>query len=89
VVGGKRGVVCRWGGCVICGWSRCVVCRLGSRVVGCHLVVVGSALVGHLRDISIHMISCVMHVLGPAVRQGNRVGSCDCTMFVRALAGVI
>merc|ERR1719234_2053577 len=36
-----------------------------------------------------HMVSCVMHVLGPAVRQGNRVGACDCSMFVRALAGVI
>jgi len=89
VVGGKRGVVCRWGGCVVCGWSRCVVCRLGRSMVGCHLVVVGSALVGHLGDVPIHVVSCVMHVLGPAVRQGNRVGACDCSMFVRALASVI
>ena len=63
MIGGKRGVVCRWGGSV--------VCRLGRRVVGSHLLVVGGALVGHLGDVPVHVVSCVMHVLRPAVRQGN------------------
>jgi len=93
VVGRKRGVVC-WGGCVVgrCvvgRWGRCVVCRLGRRMVGCHLFIMGSALIGHLGDIPVHVVSRVMHVLRPAVGQGNRVRTCDCTVFIRALAGVI
>ena len=81
MVGGKGGVVCRW--------SRCVVSRLGRRMVGRHLIVMGSALIGHLGDVPVHVVSCVMHVLRPAVRQGNRVRTCDCTVFIRALTSVI
>ena len=89
VVGGKRGVVCWWGGCVVCRWSRCMVCRLGRCMVGCHLFVMGSALIGHLGDVPVHVVSRVMYVLRPAVGQGNRVRTCDCTVFIRALTGVI
>ena len=68
MIGGKRGVVCRWGGSV--------VGRLGRRVVGSHLLVVGGALVGHLSHVTIDMVSGIMDVLGSTVRQGDRVGSC-------------
>ena len=71
VVGGKRGVVCRWSRCVVSRWGWCVVSRLGRRMVRCYLVVMGGALIGHLGDVPVHVVSCVMHVLRPAVRQGN------------------
>ena len=71
MVGGKRSVVCRWGGCVVCRWSRCVVCRLGRRMVGCHLFIMGSSLIGDLGDVPVDVVRCVMHMLRPAVRQGN------------------
>jgi len=82
-------VVCRWNRCVVSRWGWCVVSRLGRRMVRCYLVVMGGALIGHLGDVPVHMVRCVMHVLRPAVRQGNRVRPGDCTMFIGALAGVI
>ena len=88
MVGGKRCVVCRWGRCVV-GRCRSMVGRLGRRMVGCHLLVVGSSLIGHLGDVPVDMVRCVVHMLRPAVGQGNRVRTGDCTMFIGALSGVI
>ena len=81
-------MVCRWGRCVICR-GRSMVGRLGRRMVGCHLLVMGSSLIGHLGDVPVDMVRCVVHMLRPAVRQGNRVRTGDCTMFIGALSGVI
>ena len=96
MVGGKRGVVCRCCRCMVCRWGRCVICRgrsmvgrLGRRMVGCHLLVMGSSLIGHLGDVPVDVVRCVVHMLRPAVGQGNRVRTGDCTMFIGALSGVI
>ena len=68
MVGGKGGMVCRWG--------RGMVGRLGGRMVGGDIVIVGSALIGHLGHVTIHMVSGIVNMLGSTVRQGDRVGSC-------------
>ena len=68
MVGREGGVVCRGGGGV--------VGRLGGRMVGGDIVIVGGALIGHLSHVTIDMVSGIMDVLGSTVRQGDRVGSC-------------
>ena len=68
MVGGEGGVVCRGG--------RGVVGRLGGRMVGGDIVIVGGALIGHLSHVTIDMVSGIVDMLGSTVRQGDRVGSC-------------
>ena len=46
------------------------------------------ALVGDLSHIAVHMVSCVLHVLDPAVRESHRVRARDNTVGITCLGGI-
>ena len=48
----------------------------------------GSAVIGDLGDVAIDGVGVVVHVLDPAVRQGNGVGALGIASTIAALAGV-
>jgi len=48
-----------------------VVGRLGGRMVGGDIVIVGGALIGHLSHVTIDMVSGIVDMLGSTVRQGD------------------
>jgi len=85
VVGRFRGVIC---------WLRCMVGRLRSvvgwtwRVISLLLRVVGCSFIGDLSNISLLMVSSVVHVLCPTIRQGHRVGSNHRAILVRGLSSL-
>merc|ERR1719320_988434 len=55
--------------------------RLGLRVVG-------NSLVRHISNITVVVVSGVVHGLGPAIRKSNGVGSGDGTIAIRGLSSV-
>ena len=46
------------------------------------------ALVGDLSHIAVHMVSSVLHVLDPAIREGHRVRARDDTVGITRLGGI-
>merc|ERR1719320_731356 len=64
---------------------------VGGRLGGCiglGLRVVGNSLVGHISNITVVVVSGVVHGLGPAIRESNGVGSGDGTIAIRGLSSV-
>merc|ERR1719320_817191 len=66
---------------------RVVGGRLGG-CIGLGLRVVGNSLVGHISNITVVVVSGVVHGLGPAIRESNGVGSGDGTIAIRGLSSV-
>merc|ERR1719320_328391 len=59
-----------------------------GRSIGLGLRVVGNSLVGHISNITVVVVSGVVHGLGPAIRKSNGVGSSDGTVAIRGLSSV-
>merc|ERR1719320_236992 len=56
--------------------------------IGLGLRVVGNSLIGHISNITIVVVSRVVHGLGPAIRKSNSVRSSDGTIAIRGLSSV-
>ena len=61
---------------------------VGGRCIWLGLGVDRGALVGDLSHIAVHMVSSVLHVLDPAIREGHRVRARDNTVGITRLGGI-
>merc|ERR1719320_2235485 len=59
-----------------------------GRSIGLGLRVVGNSLIGHISNITVVVVSGVVHGLGPAIRKSNGVRSSDGTIAIRGLSSV-